>query len=290
MRPRKSFSRIRRLELVSEKLVQSLLAGNYRSVFRGPGIEFDEVREYVQGDDARLIDWNVSSRLGSAYTKTFREEREMTLFLLVDVSGSVVISPGGGMRKELENFLVALLSLAALRNNDKVGAAFFAERIEKWISPRKGKRHALRLLQDIMTFAPKSRGSNLSGALRTVGESLARRGICVVISDFKTRGYLRELSLLARRHDVIALRVSEPTDYDYPVSGGTFLQDPETGRTILATGRNAAFRKQYRDYWQRERLQWLRDCRRLGVSPLEVSTQDDPASKLIQFFKRRKRR
>jgi len=194
------------------------------------------------------------------------------------------------MRKELENFLVALLSLAALRNNDKVGAAFFAERIEKWIPPRKGKRHALRLLQDIMTFAPKSRGSNLSGALRTVGESLTRRGICVVISDFKTRGYLRELSLLARRHDVIALRVSEPTDYDYPVSGGTFLQDPETGRTILATGRNAAFRKQYRDYWQRERLQWLRDCRRLGVSPLEVSTQDDPAAKLIQFFKRRKRR
>lgn len=194
------------------------------------------------------------------------------------------------MRKELENFLVALLSLAALRNNDKVGAAFFAERIEKWIPPRKGKHHALRLLQDIMTFAPKSRGSNLSGALRTVGESLTRRGICVIISDFKTRGYLRELSLLARRHDVIALRVSEPTDYEYPVSGGTFLQDPETGRTILATGQNAAFRKQYRDYWQRERLQWLRDCRRLGVSPLEVSTQDDPASKLIQFFKRRKRR
>ncbi len=290
MRPRKSFSRIRRLELVSEKLVQSLLAGNYRSVFRGPGIEFDEVREYVQGDDARLIDWNVSSRLGSAYTKTFREEREMTLFLLLDVSGSVVISADGGMRKELENFLVALLSLAALRNNDKVGAAFFAERIEKWIPPRKGKHHVLRLLQDITTFSPKSRGSNLSGALRTVGESLTRRGICVVISDFKTRGYLRELSLLARRHDVIALRVSQPTDYNYPVSGGTFLQDPETGRTILATGQNAAFRKQYRDYWERERLQWLRDCRRLGVSPLEVSTQDDPAVRLIQFFKRRKRR
>jgi len=266
------------------------LAGNYRSVFRGPGIEFDEVREYVQGDDARLIDWNVSSRLGSAYTKTFREEREMTLFLLVDVSGSVVVSADGGIRKELENFLVALLSLAALRNNDKVGAAFFAERIEKWIPPRKGKHHVLRLLQDIMTFSPKSRGSNLSGALRTVGESLTRRGICVVISDFKTRGYLRELSLLARRHDVIALRVSQPTDYDYPVSGGTFLQDPETGRTILATGQNAGFRKQYRDYWERERLQWLRDCRRLGVSPLEMSTQDDPAARLIQFFKRRKRR
>ena len=290
MRPRKSFSRIRRLELVSEKLVQSLLAGNYRSVFRGPGIEFDEVREYVQGDDARLIDWNVSSRLGSAYTKTFREEREMTLFLLVDVSGSVVISPGEGMRKELENFLVAMLALAALRNNDKVGAAFFAERIEKWVPPRKGKHHALRLLQDITTFAPKTRGSNLAAALRTVGETLTRRGICVIISDFKTRGYLREMSLLARRHDVIAVRVSEPTDYEYPVSGGTFLQDPETGRTILATGQNPSFRKQYREFWNRERQQWLRDCRRLGVSPLEISTTDDPATKLIQFFKRRKRR
>ena len=290
MRPRKSFSRIRRLELVSEKLVQSLLAGNYRSVFRGPGIEFDEVREYVQGDDARLIDWNVSSRLGSAYTKTFREEREMTLFLLVDVSGSVVISPGEGMRKELENFLVAMLALAALRNNDKVGAAFFAERIEKWVPPRKGKHHALRLLQDITTFTPKTRGSNLAAALRTVGETLTRRGICVIISDFKTRGYLREMSLLARRHDVIAVRVSEPTDYEYPVSGGTFLQDPETGRTILATGQNPSFRKQYREFWNRERQQWLRDCRRLRVSPLEISTTDDPATKLIQFFKRRKRR
>ncbi len=290
MRPRKSLSRIRRLELVSDKLVQSLLAGNYRSVFRGPGIEFDEVREYVQGDDARLIDWNVSSRMGSAFTKTFREEREMTLFLVVDVSGSILISPSGGIRKELANFLVALLSLAALRNNDKVGAAFFAQHIEKWISPRKGKHHALRLLQDIVTFTPKSSGSDLSEALRTVGESLTRRGICIIISDFKTRGYLRELSLLSRRHDVIALRISDPSDYEYPVSGGTFLKDPETGRTILAMGHHPGFRKHYREFWERERLQWIRDCRRIGVSPLEISTQDDPATKLIQFFKRRKGR
>ncbi|MFP3959683.1 MAG: DUF58 domain-containing protein [Spirochaetaceae bacterium] len=283
-------SRVKQLQLLSHKLVESLLAGNYRSVFKGPGIEFDEVREYVEGDDARLIDWNVSSRMTTAFAKTYREERELTLFLIVDLSGSVSRGLRNEMRREVQSVLFSLLTFAAVQNNDKVGALFFTDRIEHWVTPVKGRKHATRLVEDMIAFEPEGRGSDLSLALRAAGEALKRRGICVVLSDFKTAGYLRELSLLARRHDVIAVRVSDPLDYEYPRTGLVQLEDPETGRTVLASGLSRKFRKQYREYWEVQRLQWRRDCRRRGIATLEVSTEDDPVGRLIEFFRRRKAR
>ncbi|MFP4638517.1 MAG: DUF58 domain-containing protein, partial [Spirochaetaceae bacterium] len=273
-------SRVKQLQLLSHKLVESLLAGNYRSVFKGPGIEFDEVREYVEGDDARLIDWNVSSRMTTAFAKTYREERELTLFLIVDLSGSVSRGLRNEMRREVQSVLFSLLTFAAVQNNDKVGALFFTDRIEHWVTPVKGRKHATRLVEDMIAFEPEGRGSDLSLALRAAGEALKRRGICVVLSDFKTAGYLRELSLLARRHDVIAVRVSDPLDYEYPRTGLVQLEDPETGRTVLASGLSRKFRKQYREYWEVQRLQWRRDCRRRGIATLEVSTEDDPVGRL----------
>ncbi len=283
------FSNVKRLQLISTKLVEDLLAGNYRSVFKGPGIEFDEVREYVDGDDARLIDWNVSSRLDAAYTKTFREERELTLFLIVDLSASLRSAGSAEGRAEVERLLFALLTFAAVQNNDRVGALFFTDRIENWVPPMKGKKHALRLLQDMLSFRPEGRGSDMAGALRTAIETQKRRGICVVLSDFKTAGYYRELSVLAKRHDVIAVRVSDPIDEVYPPSGLVQLEDPETGVTILASGASKSFRRQYRDFWEVHRRQWARECRRRGIATLEVRTDDDPAARLIDFFRRRKR-
>ncbi len=283
------FSNARRLQLISSKLVEDLLAGNYRSVFKGPGIEFDEVREYVDGDDARLIDWNVSSRLGAAYTKMFREERELTLFLIVDLSASLRRGGSADGRPEIERLLFALLTLAAVQNNDRVGALFFTDRIENWVPPMKGKKHALRLLQDMLTFRPQGRGSDLGAALRTAIETQKRRGICVVLSDFKTAGYHRELSGLAKRHDVIALRITDPIDDTYPPTGLLQLEDPETGATILASGASKHFRRQYRDFWEVQRRQWARECRRRGIATLEVRTDDDPAARLVEFFRRRKR-
>lgn len=281
--------RVKHLELASRKLVDGLFSGNYRSVFRGPGIEFDEVREYAEGDDARLIDWNVSSRMQSAYTKTFREERELLLFLLVDVSGSVRPFEAMSSRFETAAQLTALLSFAAIRNNDRVGAGFFSDRIEHWTSPLKGRKHGLRIIQDMLSVEPEGRGSDLALALRAAGEALPRRGICVIISDFKTSNYYRELRTLARRHDTLAIRVVDPIDIEFPESGLIQLEDPESGREILAHG-STGYRKDYHSYWQMHRRQWLRECGRRGVSTLEIRTDEDAATHLIRYFKRRGQR
>ena len=281
-------SQVKRIRLISTELVESLLAGNYRSVFKGPGIEFDEVREYVEGDDARLIDWNVSSRLNDIYTKTFREERELSLFLIVDISQSLET---GSLRsrRDVQNILVALFTLAAVQNNDRVGAAFFTDRIEHWVPAVKGKKHALRLIQDTVSFIPEGNGSDLGTALRAAAEALKRRGIVVVLSDFKTSNYSRDLSLLARRQDVIAVRITDPLDTNYPRTGLVQLRDPETGRTVLASGFSGKFRRQYHEFWEAQRRQWQRECLRRRVSTLEISTDEDPAAKLIQFFRRRRK-
>ncbi|TVQ24067.1 MAG: DUF58 domain-containing protein [Spirochaetaceae bacterium] len=279
--------RVRRLELTSNRLIDNLFSGQYRSVFRGPGIEFDEVREYSDGDDARLIDWNVTSRMDRAFSKTYREEREMLLFLLVDVSGSLRPFEGMESRFDTEATLLALLTFAAVRNNDRVGAAFFSDRIEHWVPPLKGKKHGLRIIQDLLSVQPQGRGSDLSLALRTVGESLPRRGICVVLSDFKTSNYYQELRLLARRHDTVAIRIVDSLDVEFPKSGILQLEDPESGREILASG-SKAYRNDYRYFWQIHRKQWLRECSRRGVSALEVRTDEDPARRLIHFFRRRR--
>ncbi len=281
-------ARLRRLQIVAQRLVESLLAGNYRSVFRGPGIEFDEVREYVEGDDARLIDWNVSSRLGGAYTKTFREEREMTLFLVVDLSSSLDFGTGTQTLRETALITSALMTLAAVQNNDKVGGALFTDRIESWISPSKGRGHAMRLLQEIIATQPVGSGSDLALALRSVSESLKRRGVVVVISDFQTAAYQRELALAAKRHDVIAIRLSDPITEELPLFPLVRVADPETGRSLWLNGRSRRYRFAFEQFWRRQRQQWLRECRRRGISAIEIRTVDDVAERLISFFQRRR--
>lgn len=281
---------VKRIQLVANRLVENLLAGDYRSVFRGPGIEFDEVREYVQGDDARLIDWNVSSRMGAPYTKTFREERELTLVLVVDVSASLFSGPSFRARREIVSELFALLSLAAAVNNDRVGAVLFTDRIESWVAPRKGKRHALRLITDMVGSEPRGTGSDLGLALRTTGEALKRRGVVIVMSDFKTTGYLPDLTLIGRRHDVIAIRVSDPVDHAFPSTGLIRLDDPERRNTIAAAGSSDRFRRAYGTYWEQQRRTWHAECRKRGIGTLEVSTDQDPAAQLIRYFDQRKGR
>lgn len=283
-------ARLRRLQIIAQRLVDSLLAGNYRSVFRGPGIEFDEVREYVEGDDARLIDWNVSSRFGDVFTKTFREEREMTLFLVVDLSASLDFGTGDRTLRETALIASALMTLAAVQNNDKVGGALFTDRIESWVAPAKGRSHAMRLLQEIISAKPAGSGSNLAQALRSVSESLKRRGVVVVISDFQTANYQRELALAAKRHDVIAIRLSDPVSEELPLFPLVRVADPETGRSLWLNGRSRRFRFEFEQFWRRHRQQWLRECRRRGISAIEIRTIDDVADRLISFFQRRRAR
>lgn len=284
------FSRIKNLPLASEKIVEGLFSGNYRSVFRGPGLEFDEVREYQQGDDTRFIDWNVSSRMGSPYTKTFREEREMTLFLIVDASASLGTATGKTSRQDMVLILSSLFAFAAVHNNDRVGATFFSENIEKWVPPKKGKKQVFRLVEDFRSMPLQSRGSDLAHAVRTVYESIKRRGICIIISDFRVNPSWRELSLLAKKHDVIAVKITDPSEKVFPLSGLAELVDPETGSTLHAAGSLPKFRRRYREFWNSHHLLWERECLRRGVAPLSISTNDDPVMSLLRFFDRRRKR
>jgi uncharacterized protein (DUF58 family) len=283
------FKQVKRIELVSTRLVESLLSGNYRSVFRGTGIEFDEVREYVPGDDSRLIDWNVTSRMGTPYTKTFREERELNLFLMVDISASLRYSSGEKPKNRAALQIFAILAVSAVLNNDRVGAIFFSDRIERWVTPGKGKKHVLSLLNYLIGCHPLGKGTDLSLAIRTVAESLKRRGICVLISDFKTESYWDELSHLARKHDVIAVKLFDAVDYEFPEVGVVELEDPETGDAILAEGFSMNFRRRYRQFWEDHHYQWLEQCHRRGVETVEIGTSDDPGMKLVRFFQRRKK-
>jgi uncharacterized protein (DUF58 family) len=283
------FKKVRQVELISNKLVANLLAGNYRSIFRGLGIEFDEVREYVIGDDARLIDWNVTSRMGSPFTKTYREERELNLCLVVDVSASLAYGTGKTSLSEKALILYAVIALSAIKNNDMVSSLFFSDKIEHWIKPNKGKKHVLRLLNDLIGCKPEGKGSDLGLALRAISESLKRKGICVIISDFKTTDYYNELSYLARRHDVIAIRLYDPIDYALPLLGVTEVEDPEQKQTLILDGITKKFVRTYREYWENERINWLTACRKRGVDTLEIGAHEDPGYKLMQFFKRRKK-
>lgn len=290
MDSKKLFARVKNLELVSSKLVEGLFAGNYRSVFKGPGIEFDEVREYVEEDDARLIDWNVSSRMGAPYTKTFREERELTLFFLVDVSASMFSGSEETNKLLTAGIVASLLSFAAVRNNDRVGGIFFSDRIEHWVPPNKGKKHALRLIRDTLNMAPQGRGTDIALALRTVQETMNRRGICFVLSDFRFRLPPQELMLLAKKHDAVALRITDEGDTRFPMAGLVELEDTETEERIHAQGNSKKFRDYYEQFFQDQERIWKKACAKAGVDTLTLSTAEDPGKKLVSFFRRRKKR
>lgn len=282
--------RVKNLHLISGKLVESFFAGNYRSVFKGPGLEFDEVREYIAGDDTRFIDWNVSSRMGAPYTKTFREEREVVLQVLIDISASLSRGAGSVSKQETAGMIFALLAFAAVANNDRVGSLLFSDRIEKSVPPMKGKKHVLKQISTVLSAEAEGIGSDLALAFRSAAEMMKRRGICVILSDFRSAEFWNQLTVLSSKHDVIAIRITDPVDRKYPVSGLVQLQDPETGESILGFGQSKKFREEYAEFWEIERLNWINGCRRIGVDTLEISTEDDVAVKLMEYFNRRNKR
>ena len=217
----------RRIKVAAERVAAALAAGGYRSAFRGQGVEFDEVREYHDGDDVRTIDWNVTSRLGgaaspayasAAYSKVFREERELAILLLVDRSASMLA--GSAEKRDLSVWVAAILALSAQFSDDRIGACLFSDRIESWVAPARGRTRVLRLVNDLLHARPAGRGSDLALALRTVAANLQRRSVCIILSDFKTDGYRHELRAVARAHDVIAVRIAEPLDRALPAASG----------------------------------------------------------------------
>ena len=226
-------SQAKRLIFSSSRHAQGLFAGMYRSAFRGPGIEIEDVRHYVSGDDIRNIDWNVTARTGVLHSKKFREERELPVFILFDISGSMDYGSGSVTKRECAATAAALFSFAAAYNNDKVGAVLFSETIDKWVEPVRGSRHASRLTSDFLSFQPRGVGSNIDRAIKTVIGSTIKRGICFIISDFKSPVNSTLLSSLAAKHDLIAVYVYDSKEKLFPRVGFSAVKDQESGRTVF---------------------------------------------------------
>jgi uncharacterized protein (DUF58 family) len=280
---------VKLIELRARRLMTSLFSGEYRSVFRGQGIEFAEVRAYEAGDDYRAIDWNVSARMGSPFVKTFEEERELTLLLVVDRSGSV----GFGTPRAKADVAVevgAVLALAAARQNDRVGALLFSDRVEDVVPPAKGRRHVLRVIRDLLAFTPSGKGTNLGAALAYAGRLLGHRAIVVVISDFRAPGWETPLRRLALRHEVVAVTVDDPREFDLPDAGWIELEDAETGaRTLVDTSDDGA-RLRLRIAADELRLNRARALQRASVDHVSLMTDRPYAQALHAAFARRARR
>lgn len=281
---------IRRLELLSSKFVTSIFAGEYRSVFRGRGIEFDAVREYQPGDDVRSIDWNVTARAGRPFVKQFIEEREMTVLLMLDLSSSLQCPTAHGRRSRTAGEVVALLAFAAARSNDRIGLLTFTDRVESYIAPGKGPRHVQRLIAQGLQQPPTGSGTDLSCALDFINLTQRRSAILFVISDFLTGEFARPLALAARRHDIVAIKVTDSTDADLPTAGLLKIADPETGAARLVDTSSPKVRRAYAGYAARRESTLKQVFDTVGIEYLSVDTDGTPMHCLARFFRRRQRR
>lgn len=287
--PASLFRKIRRIEIRTRGLVSDVFAGEYHSAFRGRGMEFSEVRPYQMGDEVRSIDWNVSARMGETFVKVFEEEREQTVILAVDVSGSGSFGSGGVMKRELAAEVCALLAFSAVRNNDRVGLLLFTDAVERFVPPRKGRRHALRIIRDVFAHEAVSSGTRLASALEHVVRLLHRRAIVVVVSDFLDEDYEKSLRAAASRHDVIAIQVVDPREQDLPPVGLLALRDAETGRSVLVDTASRAVRDAFAASARQRGEAIAARLQRAGVDTVVVRTDQDYVDPLAAFFRRRSR-
>src|SRR5438270_8749322 len=290
MLPREVVRQIRRLQIRARRAVENLVGGEYHSVFKGMGIAFEEVREYQPGDDIRTIDWNVTARMGHPFIKRYIEERELTVLLVIDCSGSQQFGTLIQQKKEVMAELAAVLAFSAINNNDKVGLVAFTDRVERFVPPRKGARHVLRLIRDILFFQPEQRGTCLRDALDFVNRILRRRSIIFLLSDFLDQDFENALKRTARRHDLIAIHTADPRDDELPPVGLLELEDAETGQRVLLDTSSRLVRAAYAR-GARERRDALRQvARSSGADLVEVSTDGSHLDALIRFFRIRERR
>ena len=291
---REILKKIRRLELKTRGMVEAAFAGQYRSVFKGRGMNFEDVREYQPGDDVRTIDWNVTARFGEqhgdAYVKRFTEERELTVMLVVDVSasgdfGSVYLS-----KRELAAEVACMFAFSAIRNNDKVGLILFSDEVEIYIAPKKGRAHTLRLIREILFFEPKGRGTEVGGALDYLNRVLHRRSVVFLVSDFQAPDFSRQLSVTSRRHDLIAIPIVDPREEELPDVGLVTLEDAETGEQIEFNTSDPRARHAYIAAAEERTTERLRDFRRKGIDAISLQTDQDYVPALRAFFRNRERR
>jgi uncharacterized protein (DUF58 family) len=285
-------ARIRRIEITTRKLVNDGFAGEYQSVFKGRGMEFDEVRQYHPGDDVRSIDWNVTARTGEPYVKSYIEERELTVMLVVDVSGSGDFGTRNRFKRELAVELAAVMSFAATTNNDKVGLLLFTDRVESLVPPRKGRSHVLRMVRDLLMFQPQGTGTDITLALNTVYRMLKRRSIVFLVSDFldDPESYRQAMLVTNRRHDVVAFDLNDPLEYEIADVGLLALEDAESGQLRWVDTGSREWKREFTD-----RVARLEEGKRqvftaAGVDRISVTTERDYVAEVGAFFKDRLRR
>jgi uncharacterized protein (DUF58 family) len=294
--PREILKQVREIELRTRGLVDAIFGGEYHSVFRGQGMEFAEVRDYQIGDDIRHIDWNVTARMGHPYVKKHVEERELTVLLAVDLSGSEQFGTRTRFKAEAAAEVAAVLALSAVRNNDRVGLIIFTDRVEHVVPPKKGRKHVLRLIRDVLAWVPDGRGTDIAGALDYSARLLSHRGIIFVMSDFipaadtrPTEAWEKTLRTVARRHDVVAVSISDVADTALPEAGLIVLRDPETGREVAVDTSRSDLRGGFENAVLTEQAEVRRLFRKLGIDEIDVRTDTSAVRPLLQFFKRRER-
>lgn len=287
MIPKELFRKIRHIEIRTKGLVNNVFGGEYHSAFKGQGIEFAEVRPYQFGDDVRSIDWNVSARTGETFVKIFEEEREQTLMLVVDISGSEDFGSHGKFKREIAAEICAIAGFSAIKNNDKVGLLLYSDEVELFVPPGKGKRHVLRLVRDLFAHEPQSKGTRLAVALEHLMHVLNRHTIVLIVSDFFDSGYEKPLRVLGQRHDVVAVQLQDPREQELPPVGLVELTDAETGETMLLDSNSRRARDLYAEQarWQQARI--AETLRRARVDRVSIRTDESYVEPLVTFFRQR---
>lgn len=289
--PEEVLKQVHRIEIFTRKLVNEIFAGQYSSVFKGRGMEFSQVREYQPGDDPKLIDWNVTARFGHLYTKEFSEERELTVMLLLDASRSLFFGSRRNLKSEVAAELAALLSFSAIRNNDKVGLLIFTNQAEKYLPPRKKVPNILRLVREILTFKPMGNSTNIAAGLEFLGRVLKHRAVCFLISDFlNSAPFEKELGIVAKKHDLVAIRIFDRLENKFPISGRFILRDMESHQQgyleVVSDKETEKMEKQSQDFFSERRALLKKN----HVDIIEIQTGEPYVQQLLSFFKLRARR
>lgn len=289
-RTRELLRKVRRVQVRTDRLANDVIVGEYRSVFKGRGMEFEEVREYMRGDDVRTIDWNVTARMGTAHVKRYVEERELTALLLVDVSLSGRFGSAQQLKIDLATEISAVLAFSAIKNNDKIGLLIFTDHVEMYIPAKKGKRHVLRVIRELLNFRPVRGGTDVAGALEFLNKVLKRKAVVFLVSDFIDTEFERDLALTNSRHDLIPVRVSDPRETTLPDVGLIELEDAETGERILVDTHRRKIRDAFARTGRSNQETLSGAVRSMGMDMLDLSTDRDYMKDLLGFFRRRERR
>ncbi len=290
MIPKEILKKVKQIQIRSSRLVNDVLAGEYVSVFKGRGMEFDEVREYQAGDDIRTIDWNVTARLGHPYIKRYTEERELTIMFLVDLSFSGEFGSMKQFKNEIATEICAVLAFSAVRNNDKVGLILFTDKIEKFVPPKKGKTHVLRVIREVLYYKPENKGTDISVALEYLLKVTKCKTVCFLVSDFITEGFERALRIANKRHDMVAVSVTDPRELEIPNVGFVELEDAETGEITLIDTSDRKMMERFNKFNVNNMEERAKLFRGMGVDLVDVRTDSSYVEPIMKFFRAREKR